>query len=113
MRRAADPVHTAVDLSTHFGQGPGKRRDHRGRRHSGCARGTYDGSGAGAADKTNVLVNGDGSRVIVLLLNSRHTNGSGDEDWPASGSAQGRRPPRVPHQMRPQLDVLAGLLYRG
>jgi D-alanyl-D-alanine carboxypeptidase len=46
---------------------------------SGCARGAYDGSGAGDAYKTNVLVNGDGSRVAVLLLNGRTANGSGDE----------------------------------
>jgi hypothetical protein len=45
---------------------------------SGCARDAYIGSGAGAAYMTNVLVNGDGSRVAVLLLNGRHTNGSGD-----------------------------------
>jgi D-alanyl-D-alanine carboxypeptidase len=46
---------------------------------SGCARGAYVGSGAGDAFKTNVLVNGDGSRVAVLLLNGRTANGRGDE----------------------------------
>ena len=46
---------------------------------SGCARGAYVGSGAGDAYKTNVLVNGDGSRVAVLLLNGRTANGSADE----------------------------------
>jgi D-alanyl-D-alanine carboxypeptidase len=46
---------------------------------SGCARGAYLGSGAGDAYKTNVLVNGDGSRVTVLLLNGRTANGSDDE----------------------------------
>jgi hypothetical protein len=46
---------------------------------SGCARGAYVGSGAGDAYKTNVLVNGDGSRVAVLLLNGRTASSSGDE----------------------------------
>ena len=46
---------------------------------SGCARSAYVGSGAGDAYKTNVLVNGDGSRVAVLLLNGRTANGSHDE----------------------------------
>jgi hypothetical protein len=46
---------------------------------SGCARGAYLGSGAGDAYKTNVLVNGDGSRVTVLLLNGRTANGGADE----------------------------------
>jgi D-alanyl-D-alanine carboxypeptidase len=46
---------------------------------SGCARGAYIGSGGGDAFKTNVLVNGDGSRVAVLLLNGRTANGSGDD----------------------------------
>jgi D-alanyl-D-alanine carboxypeptidase len=45
---------------------------------SGCARGAYVGSGAGSAYMTNVLVNDDGSRVAVLLLNGRHTDSSGD-----------------------------------
>jgi D-alanyl-D-alanine carboxypeptidase len=46
---------------------------------SGCGRGAYVGSGAGDGYKTNVLVNGDGSRVAVLLLNGRTARGSGDE----------------------------------
>ena len=46
---------------------------------SGCARGTYVGSGAGDAYKTNVLVNDDGSSVAVPLLNGRTANGRGDE----------------------------------
>jgi D-alanyl-D-alanine carboxypeptidase len=46
---------------------------------SGCARGAYVGSGAGDAYQTNVLVNGDGGRVTVLLLNGRTASGSGDE----------------------------------
>jgi D-alanyl-D-alanine carboxypeptidase len=45
---------------------------------SGCGRGAYVGSGAGSAYKTNVLVNGDGSRIAVLLLNGRTANGRGD-----------------------------------
>jgi D-alanyl-D-alanine carboxypeptidase len=50
-----------------------------GAEEGGCARGAYDGSGAGNAYKTNVLVSGDGSRVAVLLLNGRPDDGSGDE----------------------------------
>jgi D-alanyl-D-alanine carboxypeptidase len=46
---------------------------------SGCARGAYVGSGAGDAYQTNVLVNDDGGRVTVLLLNGRIASGSGDE----------------------------------
>jgi D-alanyl-D-alanine carboxypeptidase len=45
---------------------------------SGCGRGAYVGSGAGSAYKTNVVVNGDGSRIAVLLLNGRTANGRGD-----------------------------------
>jgi hypothetical protein len=35
--------------------------------------------GAGDANKSNVLVSGDGSRVAVLLLNGRPDDGRGDE----------------------------------
>ena len=44
----------------------------RGGAFSGCADEAYGWSGGGSAYKTDVWVNRDGSRVAVLLLNSRH-----------------------------------------
>jgi CubicO group peptidase (beta-lactamase class C family) len=41
---------------------------------SGCAGRAYGWSGGGDGYKTEVWVNGDGSRVAVLLLNARHWN---------------------------------------
>jgi hypothetical protein len=52
---------------------------------SGCVRGVYEGSGAGNAYKTNVLVSGDGSRVAVLLRNGRTASG-GDLEAAAAGA---------------------------
>jgi CubicO group peptidase (beta-lactamase class C family) len=40
--------------------------------YSGCAERAYGWSGGGAGYKTEVWVDGDGSRVAVLLLNARH-----------------------------------------
>jgi len=39
---------------------------------SGCAGQAYGWSGGGSGFKTDVWVNGDGSRIAVLLLNARH-----------------------------------------
>jgi hypothetical protein len=39
--------------------------------YTGCAGTAYGWSGAGDGYKTNVWVNGDGTRVAVLLLNAR------------------------------------------
>ena len=39
---------------------------------SGCAEQAYGWSGGGNGYKAEVWVNGDGSRVAVLLLNARH-----------------------------------------
>jgi hypothetical protein len=45
---------------------------------SGCAGLVHSGSGGGNAYKTNVLVNDNGSRVAVLLLNGRTVKSNGD-----------------------------------
>lgn len=46
---------------------------------SGCAGTGYGWSGGGNGYKTDVWVNGDGTRVVVLLLNSRLRTENGDE----------------------------------
>jgi CubicO group peptidase (beta-lactamase class C family) len=45
---------------------------------SGCAGLVHSGSGGGNAYKSNVLVNDNGSRVAVLLLNGRTVKSNGD-----------------------------------
>jgi CubicO group peptidase (beta-lactamase class C family) len=51
----------------------------RGGWDSGCAGATYGWSGGGNGYKTDVWVNGNGTRVVVLLLNSRLQTSNGDE----------------------------------
>jgi D-alanyl-D-alanine carboxypeptidase len=46
--------------------------------NSGCAGNAYGWGGAGDAYKTDAFVNGDGSRVAVLLLNARRHDGRDD-----------------------------------
>ena len=45
---------------------------------SGCAGRAYGWGGAGDASKTDAFVNADGSRVAVLLLNARRSDGRDD-----------------------------------
>jgi D-alanyl-D-alanine carboxypeptidase len=46
---------------------------------SGCAGSTYGWSGGGTGYKTDVWINGDGTRAVVLLLNSRLQTAHGDD----------------------------------
>ena len=46
---------------------------------SGCAGPAYGWSGGGNGYKTNVWVNGKGTRVAVLLLNARVDGDGGDQ----------------------------------
>jgi D-alanyl-D-alanine carboxypeptidase len=51
----------------------------RGGEESGCGRPAYGWSGAGPSFKTNVWVDGSGTRVAVLLLNGRVVDSKGPE----------------------------------